>query len=183
VIATTAQFVRACARAREADLTETEKPPVPAYFVSTVESGGSYLMTAQTFSERTIRRMHGDVWQHLWKRLKKLGVTLVKSRHPLGYEIDGVFQLKDGREFLIEIKTDSSASSIHAAVGQLHLYPALMPRLKNTSKYLLLPSPPDRELVKAIEDLGISVNTYAADRIDNDSIFQEFIDTCLKEQI
>ncbi|TBE26565.1 hypothetical protein ELH05_01135 [Rhizobium ruizarguesonis] len=183
VIATTAQFVRACARAREADLTETEKPPVPAYFVSTVESGGSYLMRAQTFSERTIRRMHGDVWQHLWKRLNELGVNLIKCRHPLGYEIDGVFQLKDGREILIEIKTDSSASSIHAAVGQLHLYPALMPRLKNTSKYLLLPSPPDRDLVKAIEDLGISVYTYAAERADSGGVFQEFIDTCVREQI
>jgi hypothetical protein len=119
----------------------------------------------------------------LWKRLNELGVNLVKCRHPLGYEIDGVFRLKDGREILIEIKTDSSASSIHAAVGQLHLYPALMPSLKNTSKYLLLPSPPDRDLVKAIEDLGISVYTYAAERVDSGGIFQEFIDTCLKEQI
>ncbi|MGO8122186.1 hypothetical protein ACC728_14215 [Rhizobium ruizarguesonis] len=183
VIATTAQFVRACALARETDLTKTEKPSVPAYFVSSIESGGTYLLRAQTFSERTIRRIHGDVWQHLWKRLNELGVNLVKCRHPLGYEIDGVFRLKDGREILIEIKTDSSASSIHAAVGQLHLYPALMPSLKNTSKYLLLPSPPDRDLVKAIEDLGISVYTYAAERVDSGGIFQEFIDTCLKEQI
>jgi hypothetical protein len=182
LIATTGQFVRACDFARSEKWADGEKPPAPDYFVSSSESGGSYLISAKAArEERIVRKLHGDIWQALSKSLGASGVKLTKYRHPLGYEIDGAFSTSNGSEFLIEIKTSSSSSSIHEAIGQLHLYPSLMPILKNSKRFLLLPSLPDKSLVDAITKLGISLHTFTAES-DTVALSSELIAACLNTQ-
>jgi hypothetical protein len=160
IAAMTSQFVRACAATRLGK-SDGGKPPIPTFMVKSTENGGTYVVTAKAAQpEKVVSRVHGEVWQVLSKKLDAFGVKIAKYRHPLGYEIDGAFRSLDGRQILVEIKTDCSAGSIHAAAGQLHLYPALMPELAEADRLLLLPSLPTAQIIDALKKLGIGVHTY-----------------------
>ncbi|MBX5213958.1 hypothetical protein HJB90_08865 [Rhizobium sp. NLR10a] len=179
LIATTAQFVRACDFARQPSSGSLKRRPAPSYFVSTTETGGTYLVRPRAAQpEQTVLRLHGDVWLTLTKKLKERGIEMSKCRHELGYEIDGFFKRPDGRDFLVEIKTCSNASSIHGAVGQLHLYPSLMPELRTAGKFLLLPSSPDPAVVEALKEIGITVETFDHTDPSDIKFTQVFLDFC-----
>ncbi len=176
LVQTTAQFVRACDFARQPSAAGR---PTPSYFVSTTEVGGTYLVNARAAQPaQTILRLHGDVWLTLSKKLSNRGIKMSKCRHDLGYEIDGFFKTPDGRSILVEIKTSSSASSIHGAVGQLHMYPSLMPELGSAHKFLLLPSLPEPTVIDAIKKLGICIETFDHSDMTDIKISQQFLDFC-----
>ncbi len=179
LIQTTAQFVRACDFARQPYAANTTPRPTPSYFVSTTEVGGTYLVNARAAQPaQTILRLHGDVWLTLSKKLSNRGIKMSKCRHDLGYEIDGFIKTPDGRNILVEIKTSSSASSIHGAVGQLHMYPSLMPELRSAHKFLLLPSLPEPTVIDAIKELGITIETFDHTDMTDIKISQRFLDFC-----
>jgi hypothetical protein len=173
VVAMTGQFVRACAIARDAGLQPAglNRPPVPTYTFVSDERGGTYVRKAQDARpEQIIPRIHGDVSKALVASLFEKGMTMVKHRHPLGFEIDGVFQAGNGNKILVEIKTSSAAHDIHTAVGQLYVYPALMSHLNSVKRFLLLPSLPDDRIVSAVRELGIEVICYQIDASDPSSV-------------
>ena len=92
--------------------------------------------------------------------LQARGLVLEKPHHWLGYEVDGTVELAHGKKVLVEIKTSKSAADIHAAVGQLHLYRALITSLSYHTPILLLPASPSADVVKALVSLGIAVHIY-----------------------
>jgi hypothetical protein len=71
-------------------------------------------------------------------------------------EIDG----GDVEPLLVEIKSSFSAGDIHSGLGQLHLYPRLIPRLAGYERALLLPGMPAPQVRSAIEGCGIAIHTY-----------------------
>lgn len=158
----TASFVRACATARS-----PAAPPAPpgdaGYRLGSDEKGGTYVVGASgPRDERVVSRRQGVVWLRLQERLSTKGVSLDKPGHPLGYEVDAAFTAPNGSPVLIEIKTGTGSADIHMGVGQLHLYPALLPALGKHRRVLLLPGRPHQDLVASIEGLGIMVAIYDA---------------------
>jgi len=161
----TSRFVDRCAAARIS--AEAEEAPIdtsPADMFSPGESGGSYKRRARSAEEeRTIVRQHGAVWLALAEFITSAGLRVRKGRHPLGYEVDAEIDGGSAPPLLVEIKTATSADDIHAGVGQLHLYPRLIPRLTRFQRALLLPVLPPPEVRAAVEACGISVHTFDLD--------------------
>lgn len=112
-----------------------------------------------TLNKNRRRRLQGEVWLALKTLLKADGRDLLKPRHARGYEVDGEIATTSGK-LLIEIKTGFSASDIYAGVGQLLLYPHLLPRLKTHRRILLLPGKPTSPLVSALKDCGVELHSY-----------------------
>ena len=122
------------------------------------ESGGSssYMVTG---GERIMRRRHGEVWKALQLFLEDAGFKLQKARSAWGYETDGVVKSKK-RTTLIEIKTGNSAADIYTGLGQLQIYPKLMPSLSECQKILLLPAKPPERMMIALTESGVACHFY-----------------------
>lgn len=105
------------------------------------------------------RRIQGEVWLALFELLRVQGRDLKKPRHARGYEVDGEIHV-DGQDLLLEIKSGTSASEVYGGVGQLALYPRLLPRLSKHRPILLLPGSPTTPLVEAVQACGIELHRY-----------------------
>ena len=100
--------------------------------------------------------MFGSGWPHC---CAKEGISIKKPRHAAGYSVDAEI-VNGNRQLLVEIKSNTTASDIHSAIGQLQLYRKLLPRLADHVPVLLLPKLPQSVIVKAIRDCGIELCTF-----------------------
>lgn len=158
----TGRFVDFCALARlHYAETEGRLPDTgPMEDVGRDENAEGYTVGAQEASEpREVRRLQGEVWQALAVRLRAAGVMIDKPRHAAGYEVDAVVAAPGGA-LLVEIKTGNTAADVYGGMGQLRLYPRLLPKLGKHALVLLLPALPQPALVKAIGECGVSLHTY-----------------------
>ena len=158
----TARFVDRCAAARAAaDAGEPAPDLVAGELFGGGEAGGRYRRKARpAVEEAIVLRRHGSVWLALAELLGEAGLRVRKGRHPLGYEVDAEIDGGGSPPLLVEIKSGTSAGEIHAGVGQLHLYPRLIPRLENFGRALLLPSRPSAAVVQAVEACGIEIHVF-----------------------
>lgn len=163
--ARTGQFVDACAAARRAAGDGVSDPSGNSIELgSEDERGGLFSSPARpALPERQLRRLQGEVWVAMARVLRKAGLYVGKPRHAAGYEVDAEI-VGGGHEFLVEIKSAAGAADVHTGVGQLLLYQALIPRLAQHRRILLLPALPKDALVQAIERYEITVCTYRLTR-------------------
>jgi len=178
----TARFVDQCRLAR---LPAAEAASDPRQGVSrpgSDEVGGSYVIgPREALQAQIVERRHGMVYLALQELLAQHDIALDKVLHPLGFEIDGQIARTNGPPLLIEIKTGIGSSNIHAGVGQLYLYPRLIPVLKNHLPILLLPGHPHSDVVAAVRATGIAVHYFSFPKgdIDNGPVFSaEFLALC-----
>ena len=151
----------ALARLRYAELNGDLPDTTPIDEVSRDENADSYTVGArEAQGEREVRRLQGEVWQALAFLLRFNNIAIDKPRHAAGYEVDAVAAVPDG-PLLIEIKTASSAADIYGGMGQLQLYPRLLPKLGEHKLVLLLPNLPHPALVEAIAACGVLLHTYS----------------------
>jgi hypothetical protein len=95
------------------------------------------------------------------------GRRLVKPRSAR-FEVDGEIETQT-EKLLLEIKTDSTAADIYTGIGQLILYPKLLPRLSGHRRILLLPRSPSEPLVAAIRECGVELHSYDL-RLDGEKV-------------
>lgn len=132
------------------------------------EVGGTYERSArEAEAERTIVRKQGIVWLKLAEILSEAGIGIRKGRTEQGYEVDAEVYDGPSPPLLIEIKTSLSSSDIHGGVGQLHLYPKLIPRLATYEKILLLPALPSANIRAAVEACEIAIHTFSFEKADD----------------
>ncbi|MGY4369892.1 hypothetical protein ACVW1A_005957 [Bradyrhizobium sp. LB1.3] len=177
----TANFVDRCGLARSPDgaaaakkdderLVELFGPP---------EKGGK--IAGQPTVNRNERwRIHGEVWQKLKALLNADGRKLDKPLHAYGYEVDGVVEVQAGK-LLLEIKTGVAAADVYEGIGQLTVYPRLLPRLSGHRRILLLPGSPSDPLVAAVGECGVELHCYKFQKGDEkvDVFFSpEFLKLC-----
>lgn len=122
------------------------------------EAGGETTMHVDEH-DRTMVRRQGYVWAALYDLLAAAGIRMSKPRHVEGYEVDAVVS-RERRKLLGEIKSSALPADVYGAVGQLTLYPRLMPKLAGCGKVLLLPENPSDALLGALEGTGMSVHRY-----------------------
>lgn len=179
----TARFVDACVLARMS--TGRADPSADSIALGELragdEAGGHYLVGAQPAREaRQLRRLQGEVWMAMAALLRGAGLTVEKPRHAEGYEVDAEIT-GCGRRLLVEIKSALDAADVHTGIGQLLLYPALLPRLAGHRRILLLPALPRAPLVEAIESCQVTLCTYRL--IENNgavdvTFSRDFLDAC-----
>jgi hypothetical protein len=165
----TSRFVDLCAAARaSADAGEApedireEQPEVEDDLIAGPEAGGSYTRGARDAeAERTVVRKQGIVWLKLAEVLGEAGIGIRKGMTKQGYEVDAEIYDGPSPPLLIEIKTSLSSGDVHGGVGQLHLYPRLIPRLSTYEKILLLPGLPPPNVRAAVEACGIAIHTFS----------------------
>lgn len=179
----TARFVDLCARIRDPNLIDSKQAKADADEIEDCfgkdETGGQSTFWSAGGS-RVARRRHGDVWQALKAKLTEGGKDLRKPAHARGYETDGEVAGSDGN-LLLEIKTGCSAADVYTGVGQLQVYPKMLPRLTDHRKILLLPGQPSDQLAAALADLDIDLHTYALGDIEDwtSAVFpKEFLSSC-----
>jgi hypothetical protein len=158
----TGRFVDRCALARlryaETDGDMPDTAPIDGF--GRDEGADSFTVGARRALEsREVRRLQGEVWQALASRLRAAGIAIDKPRHAAGYEVDAVVA-SPGGALLIEIKTGHSAADIYGGMGQLQLYPKLLPRLGAHKLVLLLPGRPRPVLAEAIEACDVRLHAY-----------------------
>jgi hypothetical protein len=176
----TAAFVARCSEAR-VQFGYTKGSPQDTAAINQLfgspEIGGGYWIGSKPPTEKVfVSRKQGQVWAVLAKELEQVGKTLRKPRHAIGYETDGV--IEGTPDMLIEIKSDVSAGSVYAGVGQLLLYRQLMPSLLNYKPVLLLPAKPTSVLADAVTNLGIILETYELSSQDAISFSPSFRNMC-----
>lgn len=180
----TSRFVDRCAAARaSADAGEAPLRADRPDLFAAGETGGSYRLPARPATEeRIVHRHHGTVWLALAEILAQENIDVRKGRDPLGYEVDA--EIDSGRTppLLVEIKTGISAGEIHGGVGQLHLYPKLIPRLAEYERALLLPRLPAPEVRKAVQACGVAIHTFELverkGEVPEVTFAQDFLDRC-----
>lgn len=155
-------FVDHCALARlrcaEADGDLPDTAPIDE--LGRDEHAESYTVGAREALEpREVRRLQGEVWQALASLLRSSDIAIDKPRHAAGYEVDAVIAAPGG-PLLIEIKTGNSAADVYGGMGQLQLYPKLLPKLGEHELVLLLPELPQPALVEAIGKCEVRLHTY-----------------------
>jgi hypothetical protein len=182
IVVQTSRFVDRCAEAR-ASVAANE--PVSAYLADdqfgAAERGGLITIRQRERQERLALRKHGTIWLALADVLGRSGLRVRKGRHPLGFEVDAEVDGKGIKPLLIEIKTGVSSGDIHTGVGQLHLYPRLLPRLSGHDKVLLLPRRPAPEVCAAAEACGIALHLFDLRGDDKDpeiSFAPELLERC-----
>lgn len=158
----TGRFVDHCALARlqyaetDGDIPDT----APTDGLGRDEQAGSYTLGAQdALGPREVRRLQGEVWQALAAILRAKDIAIDKPRHAAGYEVDAVVAAPGGA-LLVEIKSGNSAAEVYGGMGQLQLYPKLLPKLGDHELVLLLPDLPTAPLVKAIRECQVRLYTY-----------------------
>lgn len=157
--ARTAAFVEACARVRG------WTPALPEdgnAFDFTEESGESYLAQAQgPIDGKEVQRWQGLVWLRLKQVLESDGLIVCKTiRHRLGFQVDALIGVGTSMRLLVEIKTSTSAADIHGGVGQLHLYPKLIPSAAGLKRILLLPQRPHDDVLQAMRAAEVTPHFY-----------------------
>lgn len=172
----TARFVGRCWSARLWDRDAKADRDRLAELFGTDERGGQngYMVPAH---ERLLRRRHGDVWLALNAVLASNGIHMSKPRHLAGYEVDAVILAPSG-PLLVEIKTGTSAADIYAGIGQLALYPQMLPRLREMPRILLLPGRPQPALMDAVGNCGVELHSYAFGREGDTTFSAEFLRRC-----
>ncbi|MHC2620086.1 hypothetical protein ACVIW2_002118 [Bradyrhizobium huanghuaihaiense] len=156
----TASFVDQCGLARNPDsavIAKHDEKRLTELF-GKPEQGGKVL-GHPTINLNQRRRIQGEVWQKLNALLVAQGRSLDKPKHARGYEVDGEIQTSTER-LLIEIKTDNSAESVYGGIGQLIVYPKLLPRLSGHRRVLLLPRSPSGALMEAIRQCDVDLHYY-----------------------
>jgi hypothetical protein len=161
--AQTAEFVRRCSDAREA-VAKSAPATSPVgnaerarQLAAELEPTGPFVVPPQ--EAREVRRIHGIVVNTLAERLSLQGITSRKVWHLAGYEIDLAID-RQTTSLLLEVKTGALAQDIHTGIGQLMLYPELMPELKQHQPVLLLPGAPPAALAEAISAKGVACHWY-----------------------
>ena len=142
------------------------------------ETGGWYSFTPSS-TPQTVWREQGAVWNALETTLKPFGINLRKPRHAAGYEVDCV--VEHSSPILVEIKTSVSASDIYTGVGQLTIYPLLIPGLQDYARVLLLPKPPSTALATAVQSAGVELHSYSSthgDELRRISFTSKFLMRC-----
>lgn len=177
----TADFVHSCSRARTDEATEVASDQTRlADLFGAPETGGKATVSREAW-QGEVTREQGEVWLALRDQLADHQIELLKPRHADGYEVDGELNL-GSEDLLIEIKTRCDAADLYAAIGQLHIYPRLLPRLANHSRILLIPDRPRPALAAAIRDCGVEIHVYTTvvvnDEIEAVIFSPEFLDRC-----
>ncbi|WP_131618230.1 hypothetical protein [Roseivivax marinus] len=158
----TGRFVDICAKARERETAGNGMLPdtTPIFGFGNDETGGTYTVGAQKAQDaKKIRKQQGEVWQRLAIILREAGIAIDKPKHASGYEVDAVIA-GPGDPILLEIKSGATAADVYTGMGQLQLYPKLLPQLGRHQLILLLPSLPTQALVKAVQRCGVRICTY-----------------------
>lgn len=156
----TAAFVDRCGLARNRDVAVVAKRDDERLteLFGKPEQGGQ-IIGYPTINLNQRRRIHGEVWQKLNALLVEDGRCLDKPKHARGYEVDGEIETAT-EKLLIEIKTDNAAADVYTGIGQLIVYPKLLPRLSGHRRVLLLPGSPSGALIEAIRDCGVELHSY-----------------------
>ncbi len=105
-----------------------------------------------------------ELQKYVWEALKAIVGSSMTKRSSNRYEIDAMIATAN---LLIEIKTGTSPHDVYEAVGQLILYPLLIPLPKNLDPIFLAPDePPLRpHLAAALAKASIEVHYYSVGRI------------------
>ncbi len=125
------------------------------------EDGGGHTVTGSTTDDREIPHIQGAVWRRLRRLLAARDLTMTKPRHRQGYEVDGL--ISGTPPILLEIKTSPGSAAMQTGIGQLVLYPALLPRLKSARRVLLTRGSPRAALADAIRETGVELHRYEVD--------------------
>lgn len=155
-----AAFVELCSLARgqqEADEAAADDEHLEELFGKD-ETGGETKGSVHLSDSRRVR-IQGEVWRELQVLLRADGRKLRKPRHARGYEVDGEIATSGG-SLLLEIKTSADAADVYAGLGQLELYPKLLPRLQGHRRILLLPGLPSKPIMAALGEMNIDIHTY-----------------------
>ncbi|KQM90815.1 hypothetical protein ASE73_04625 [Sphingomonas sp. Leaf24] len=158
----TGRFVDRCAlaRLRDAEVDGDLPDTAPVEGLGRDEQAEGYTVGPRiAVDAKEVRRLQGEVWQQLALLLRSAGILIDKPRHAAGYEVDAVIAAPAGA-LLVEIKTGNSAADVYGGMGQLQLYPRLLPRLGDHRLVLLLPGLPQPALVRAIDECGVLLHTY-----------------------
>ena len=158
----TAEFVRQCWNARTyGQRTVDDQERLRALF-GNPERGGWYDVEPPNTPKRMLL-VQGYVSEQLTKLLETEGIEIRKPRHAANYEVDGVIDTTD-RHILLEIKTGISAADVYGGLGQLTLYPILLPDLVDHARILLLPGDPGEPLVEALTSCDVELHRYQLKR-------------------
>ncbi len=161
---TTLEFVQGCLSARKVSTVNIESA---VRLLGRDEVGGAYRRLAFQIAEREVIRKQGEVWAALRSYLQGYDITLEKPKGEGGHEVDGEAIIADV-PYLFEIKTTTSAHDVYAAVGQLMLYPKLIPIRKGASKVVVLPLGIGDRMANALADLQIRIISYEVNDIDGE---------------
>lgn len=163
----TGAYVRwaAFARSAEADPAGKGHPDLQRVveLSAGLPAGGEFAYPGQEGG--TGRRLEDEVVTALANLISPQG-TPRKWRRPMhaaGYTVD-LEVMSASPPLLVEAKAGSSAAHVQQGVGQLILYPLLIPRLQSHRRVLLLPKPAGPALEKAISDAGILRVSYSLER-------------------
>lgn len=158
----TAEFVRRCWNARIFGKKAADDQDRLTALFGSAERGGWYDVDPTLLPTRVLK-VQGYVSECLEEVLAKFGIALRKPRHAANYEVDGTVNAPDG-PVLIEIKTGVSAADVYCGVGQLTVYPIVLPDLAEHARILLLPGRPGPQLTKALEGCGVELHSYELKR-------------------
>lgn len=154
----TSEFVRRCWNARVFGRQAADDQDRLTDLFGSGERGSWYDIDPALQPTRVLR-VQGYVFECLEKVLAVSNVEIRKPRHAANYEVDGTVNTPSG-PVLIEIKTGVSAADVYCGVGQLNLYPVVLPDLAKHAKLLLLPGYPTRHLVQALKACGVELHRY-----------------------
>lgn len=156
--ASTAEFVRRCWNARTFGRQAVKDQSRLAELLGRPERGDWYDVDP-ALSPTRVLRVQGYVFECLAAVLKASKIEIGKPRHAANYEVDGTIDTPTG-PMLLEIKTGVSAADVYCGVGQLNLYPVVLPDLAKHARVLLLPGEPTRPLVDALAKCGVELHQY-----------------------
>jgi hypothetical protein len=158
----TVDFVRRCWNARTYGETAGKDHDRLDLLFGKPERGG-WFDVDPTQTPRRVLRVQGYVYECLEQILKESDITLRKPRHAANYEVDGTIETLQG-SILLEIKTSISAADVYCGVGQLIIYPIILPDLAGHARILLLPDTPPKPLIEALNGCEIELHYYAIKR-------------------
>lgn len=156
--AATAEFVSRCWNARTYGAEAAKDQERLISLFGPPERGGWYDFAPDPTPKRVLK-LQGYVFAELERVLGSAGIEIEKPRHAARYEVDGTIDTPTG-PILIEIKTGTTAADVYCGVGQLVVYPTVLPDLNNHRKLLLLPGVPHQALVDALEGLDVELHSY-----------------------
>jgi hypothetical protein len=160
--AATGDFVDRCWTARTWNSQAAEDQKRLDRLFGNPETGGWSLVTPDP-TPRRVLRAQGEVWQELQRQLSAQGIEMRKPRHARRYEVDAEILASSG-PLLLEIKTGTTPTDVYGGVGQLALYPLLLPDLARHRRVLLLPGSPKPDLVEALKGCNVELHSFALQR-------------------
>ncbi len=162
IAARTADFVDRCSTARMSAASGAQDVVVGTLAdeerFGNDESGGSTTIDIPAHQREIVRRQ-GYVWAALYDLTTAAGIVMRKPGHSAGFEVDAEI-LTEQEAFLMEIKSTAKPSDVYAGVGQLTLYPRLMPRLAKHQSVLLLPGTPSAAIAAAVRATGMQLHGF-----------------------